>query len=275
LLLKPDGAQLCLACHSAIQTTAGGELLHPPDDNDCLNCHHPHQSRVRSLLRDDEDLLICSQCHKDFLEASQKFPYRHRAFDPRSHCGNCHYAHQRDEQFYLRENVSETCLTCHDLPIQVRGRQLVNIARRLRESQYVHQAIDRGCPTCHTPHGSPQPSLLKEGYPAGQYEQYRSDNYALCWQCHNSALAESSPGAAHTNFRAGAENLHRLHVIEVGRGRACHLCHHAHASDQLHLMRQQVRFQQWLAPMEWKPLPDGGSCVTPCHRPSEYHRSRL
>ena len=128
------------------------------------------------------------------------------------------------------------------------------------------------CQACHTPHGSLQPSLLKDSYPAGNYAKYDRANYGLCWQCHEPALVEAAATLTATEFRAGERNLHHLHVAQFGKGRSCHLCHTAHATDRPHLLRDTVRFGKWEGPLEFKPQPNGGSCATACHREKAYDR---
>lgn len=275
-LLKPDGNRVCLACHTGLETVPGGrDLVHPPKAGACIDCHNPHQSPVRNLIRSDEQLLACAQCHKDFLEAAARLPYRHQFFAPQGRCGQCHYAHQKSANKYLRPDVGQSCLTCHDLPIQTTGLAIGNIAGRLRTEPVVHGAIKQGsCPACHTPHGSDQPSLLLSGYPAGNYDVYRTDQYALCWKCHSNAIVESPAQAAKTGFRTDTLNLHHVHVAQLKRGRACHLCHEAHAASQPHLMRRAVPYGRWMSPLEWSPLPDGGRCLTPCHKEREYRHGK-
>jgi len=271
-LLKPDVEQVCLACHTQVHPEARPAADHPPGSGDCLRCHQPHQSPTRGLLRDAEVLGICADCHRPFLEEAATLPYRHRHFDLQGQCGNCHYAHREAEASYLRAEVTETCLTCHDLPIQSGGRTLENVARELREQPVVHAAIDEGCPTCHTPHGSVQPALLHEGYPAGNYGAYEEENYRLCWRCHDAGLVEQADGRGATEFRDGAKNLHRVHVANLKRGRTCHLCHEAHAADRPHLLRRTMKFGAWEGPLEWRETEGGGSCQTPCHREAGYGR---
>ena len=273
-LLRPGGDEVCLKCHTfESKTTDTAQAGHGTDGRACLDCHAPHESRIRGLLRDEKTLLECADCHKDFLEKAGKLPYRHQHFELQTACGDCHYAHRNAGHKFLRDNVTGTCLTCHDLPIREGDRTLEDVARELRTLPVRHAAISQGgCPACHTPHGSTQPSLLLAGYPEGRYETYRRDDYALCWRCHNPNLVEGIDGRGVTDFRNGDKNLHRVHVVELKNGRACHLCHEAHASSQAHLMRQHVRFGQWDAPLVWTERPDGGGCATPCHRDRFYLR---
>jgi predicted CXXCH cytochrome family protein len=273
-LLRRPMNDVCLKCHTSVELDPKThQLTHPPNTRNCTDCHNPHQSRVRNLLRSDAQLGICVKCHENVLEAAKKMPYRHKYFDPVNECGYCHYAHRLRAQNYLRDNVTESCLTCHDLPIQEDGRRIEDVGKVLREAKEIHGGKQiLPCPTCHTPHGSDQPSLLRPGYPAGAYEVYNSDKYALCWQCHDAALVESVQGKGATDFRDKDVNLHRIHVVELRRGRACHICHEPHASDRPHLLRTRLIFQKWNAPFGYDQLPDGGRCDTPCHRPKEYQR---
>lgn len=273
-LLKRPMDSVCLSCHSSLELLPEShKLVHPPNGHSCTDCHNPHESRVQGLLRDSSQLVVCAECHADFLQNAQKRPYRHGYFDPVKQCGYCHYAHLRRAKKYLRENVSESCLICHDLSIQVGNRRLENVGERLRDAKVIHGG--KGgllCPSCHTPHGSDQSSLLKPGYPTGAYELYSSDKYDLCWQCHDPELVESVNGEGTTNFRNKEVNLHRVHVVELRRGRACHICHEPHASDRPHLLNERLRFGNWDTPFGYESLENGGFCQTPCHRDKEYER---
>jgi len=173
---------------------------------------------------------------------------------------------------YVRENVAESCMTCHDLTIMVGSRRIDNIQQQLHEAPFIHEVMKgESCPICHTPHGSEQSSLLQEGYPAGSYQSYNSENYRLCWQCHDPALVEKVRNDV-TEFRNGDVNLHRLHVVQLRRGRACHLCHEPHTSNKPHLIRERILFGEWDTVLGYEPLPEGGRCQSPCHRVMEYRR---
>lgn len=272
-LLAADEPQLCLACHKDTEIHAGS-LVHPANAGRCTTCHDPHRSDVRHLLRNDEMRRGCIQCHGEDLARQREKPHHHRYFDPEKECGSCHFAHANSAGTYLRPNVGETCLTCHDMALQIDGRKLDNIGRQLQTAAVVHPPAGQGlCQACHTPHGSVQESLLKDSYPAGNYEQYDRANYALCWQCHDAATVEADTTRTATQFRNDATNLHNTHVVKFGKGRACHLCHTAHAADRPHLLRETIRFGSWAGPFDYQPQPDGGTCTTACHREKSYQRS--
>jgi predicted CXXCH cytochrome family protein len=151
---------------------------------------------------------------------------------------------------------------------------LENIAEELRTAPFRHGAIEQaGCAACHTPHGSLQPSLLQDRYPAGNYAEYRREDFGMCWQCHSPALVEAANDPTATAFRDGDLNLHWKHISALKKGRSCHLCHAAHVSDGPHLIRPTIRFQQWVAPLRWVALAEGGRCASPCHQEKEYHRT--
>ncbi len=273
MLLSKKPNELCLQCHTETETNEHG-VLHPPDSGTCVACHSPHQSSVPHLLRTEEQLLQCGECHaRDLQEASER-PFRHRFFNPRTECGTCHYAHREGQGRFVRANLGETCLTCHDMNIRMENRTLENVGSVIRQASVVHPPLaERACHVCHTPHGSLQSSLLRENYPGGSYAAYDSANYQLCWSCHDSALVETSETEASTGFRDGTRNLHNVHVLQSRRGRACHLCHSAHASERPHLIRSTMTFGTWTTEFDFRVLSDGGTCTTACHRPTEYHRS--
>jgi len=273
-LIKPLDDAMCFQCHTGLDLEKGGQQLkHPPDSGLCLDCHNPHESGVPELLREEKHLLGCARCHEPFLTQSAKLPFRHHYFEPQTQCGSCHYAHRRSSDHYLRENVGETCLTCHDIAIRLAGRTIENVAARLLSANMTHKAMDKGsCAACHTPHGSPQPSLLEPGYPPSNYAPYRRQEFALCWKCHDPSIVEAPLGEKATAFRNGDENLHWFHVANLKRGRACQICHDAHASQKPHLIRDMLRFAKWVTPFNYTATADGGVCVTPCHEEKQYSR---
>ena len=273
MLLSAEPNELCLQCHTKTETHERS-VVHPPGGDNCVACHSPHQSTVSHLLREESMLLDCARCHAEDLKAASEKPFRHRFFNPQTECASCHYAHQGGETGYLRENLGETCLTCHDMSIKVEGRHLERVGQVIRESRHVHPPLkEDACHACHTPHGSMQSSLLRDDYPAGNYARYERENYNLCWSCHDPNLVEATETVDSTGFRHGTTNLHAVHVLQSKRGRACHTCHSPHASERPHLLRESTTFGSWVGEFQFTPLPDGGNCTTACHRPKEYIRS--
>jgi hypothetical protein len=64
-----------------------------------------------------------------------------------------------------------------------------------------------GCYACHDTHGSdyedPQKLL-----PPEFYIEYKTENYAICWDCHNKDMALTEVTTTLTGFRNGGRNSH-------------------------------------------------------------------
>ncbi len=105
---------------------------------------------------------------------------------------------------------------------------------------------------------------------------YDTDNYAICFQCHNKDLALDENTTTLTDFRDGDVNMHFLHVNKDKKGRSCKACHQVHASSQAKHIRESVPFGKisWELPVTFTKLENGGSCVVGCHSPKEYNRNK-
>ena len=124
------------------------------------------------------------------------------------------------------------------------------------------------------PHGSEYPLILKAYFPEEFYKSYATENYALCFECHNKNFALDKNTTNLTSFRDGDRNLHYLHVNKDVKGRSCKACHQVHASSQEKHIRTSVPFGKikWELPIKFTKFEDGGKCVVGCHAPKEYHR---
>ncbi len=274
-LLKPVFEEGCVECHGAVQTTGdeASHAAHPPLNASCSECHAPHTSPQRALLREAPALNDCAKCHSGTLRDDEAKPHRHAHFEAMNQCGECHSVHSGSGDAFIRGDITETCTSCHRLSIRSNGRDLENVAERLKDAPVVHGAIGQGgCAACHTPHGSISPKLLRTGYPEGPYIAYQRESYNVCWACHDPQLVEAEGSEAPTAFRDGEVNLHRTHVVEPEKGRACHLCHRTHGTEAMHLVRDEVSFNRWTGPLVWKPEVDGAVCTTACHRELAYER---
>ena len=63
--------------------------------------------------------------------------------------------------------------------------------------------------------------VLKKPFPATFYMPYKTENYALCFDCHNKDIALNQFTTKLTDFRNGDLNLHYLHVNKDPKGRSC------------------------------------------------------
>ena len=100
---------------------------------------------------------------------------------------------------------------------------------------------------------------------------YSSENYDLCFGCHNKDIAKKKYTKTLTNFRDGEYNLHYFHVNRK-KGRNCVACHDPHASNQPKHIRYDVPFGAWSYPIAMTKTKTGGTCVVGCHAPKTYDR---
>ena len=129
------------------------------------------------------------------------------------------------------------------------------------------------CSDCHTLHQGPPP-FTEEQFDRRKNVPYTPEAYALCFQCHSSAMVQARFTESETNFRHGRWNLHNLHVVRDGeRGFSCWVCHDSHASRQPHLLNMEVPLNKaYNLRIEYRQTEKGGQCTTNCHTVQEYSR---
>lgn len=167
---KPNAVFLCFkeGCHKQ-------ELLEKPFEHNkvvlenCYACHESHASGYGKLLRVNEEIL-CRSCHpllrdknnRPLLETDKSESNKaHQAFAAYvktssvpvgDECGFCHNMKHRNN---IGAMSFENCTDCH--------RYVRNILRRnATKLTNVHETFkEKQCSTCHDPHASPHPYLLK------------------------------------------------------------------------------------------------------------------
>lgn len=254
------GRGLCARCHWE-GAVVGGMMEHgPAGEGKCLSCHDPHGSSEPHLLREAADSL-CLGCHGKVDEHLAQVSIEHQAMQgDKDACLTCHRAHSSDHPALLREKESDLCFRCHG-----------SLGSSVRSSSFVHYpAGNDRCGTCHDPHGSDTVNLLKT---RPLWLESRADESPLCWNCHDKRMVVKEVTRTLTDFRAGALNLHFIHVNRK-KGRSCKACHDAHASDQNKHIRPDVPFGKggWRLPIQYTKTPEGGRCVVGCHREQTYIR---
>ena len=160
-------ARLCAACHqNAHQQNMLEKNVHLTNDVNCSACHSVHASKQPALLRQAESGL-CLGCHTS-VEGQFARPYRHPVNDGIVKCSECHMTLDATRR-PLSTNGTNVCVRCH--------------AEFEGPFPYEHPATvdysteEGGCVTCHEPHGSHLPRMLKQPYEAPHFQ--------LCTQCHS------------------------------------------------------------------------------------------
>lgn len=253
----PD--QLCFSCHGEMVEKMEKRHVHPPVKEKCTNCHNPHSNTDRFMLGAGIPQL-CFGCHENLAATSAV------GHPPvvSGECNTCHDVHASDNPRMTPEPLNQMCFSCHE-----------NLGQQVSSSEFKHGPVKDGdCNACHNPHGSENYRLLKKYFPREFYMSYNTENYAMCFECHNKNIALDPETTTLTDFRDGDENLHYLHVNKDVKGRSCKACHQAHATNQAKHIRKSVPYGSvnWELPVAFTKLDDGGSCVVGCHAPKEYHR---
>ena len=263
----------CTECH---QDLVKRDVMHYPAEDACDNCHestgasHPSADSLGFRLMDQLPAL-CFYCHE---EATAMAHVHEPVVEGK--CLACHDAHGSIQASLLLQEDQELCLGCHNKSYSSDSSETINISRLvLGNNRVVHSAIDAlGCRTCHQAHGSDKRALLVDAYPAEDYLPAETENFGLCFLCHETDILEAEETDWATGFRNGKQNLHRLH-INGNKGRNCRMCHNLHGSTQPFLMEEEVAFGSWEMKLNFIPDEQGGSCLPGCHGKLSYSRELI
>jgi DmsE family decaheme c-type cytochrome len=224
------GAELCKACHepafNRFSHTKMGRLFlsQPRTDKEkmgCENCHGPGRSHVEAggtqpmpvaFTKKGKETVevrnaVCLQCHERtarlFWEGSS-----HESRDVA--CTNCHTVMDdvSPKSQLARATELETCGQCH-------------VERRAQQLRSSHMPLWEGkmtCSSCHNPHGSVTPALLKEN----------SIN-ETCYTCHAEKrgpfLWEHAPVVESCSNCHDPHGTNNERMLKVPRPRLCQQCH--------------------------------------------------
>ncbi len=154
---------LCAACHEESiqpyeQTRHGQVFRSGAAPGGCESCHGPRSRHVDDPesgiafadLAPGAQSAICLQCHDGRSQAAWRTGPHHAAGVS---CSSCHQmmAARSDRALLAGADVTATCLSCH---AEVRSRLLRSSHHPVREGR-----LD--CASCHAPHGSSAPALLR------------------------------------------------------------------------------------------------------------------
>jgi DmsE family decaheme c-type cytochrome len=167
----------CLDCHQYGEEH--GNFLrsaHKSSSVSCLDCHSPHHFMQEQFLLRKPQPELCYGCHLE-VEADFAQPFRHRVDEKLVRCTDCHNQHGSFRRPQLRASAQQdsACLKCH---YEKSGPYVFEHAPLRTE----------GCTSCHVPHGSQNPRMLKV-----------SQVNLVCLECHtvtfgNGAMVRDTPG---------------------------------------------------------------------------------
>lgn len=260
LLLTP-APELCFSCHQKMRSELSAKYLHGPVQSGCGTCHNPHSAPKARLLKVDGRKELCLGCHDDIAKQLKTVKRPHPAIESAG-CIGCHSPHASPQAALLKAPMKELCSGCHEEKKQ-----------ELKRSFSHGPVAANQCQGCHNAHGADNPNILKTFFPPEFYNSYKEGLYALCFNCHEKAIAREPKTSTLTNFRDGERNLHYVHVHSE-KGRSCKACHQVHASNQQKHVREEVPFGSWMLPINYKKTASGGTCIVGCHSPKSYDRQQ-
>lgn len=161
----------CLSCHAKeLGRMNFRRSEHFKASLNCTSCHSIHKSPTPRRLLVKVQRELCYSCHPS-VRAQFSMPFKHRVNEGVMACTDCHNPHgtfapswkmgDRPRLVVQASVNEEACLGCHK---DLRGPFV-----------FEHTAVRvEGCETCHLPHGSANPRLLK-----------RPVVFTLCLECHN------------------------------------------------------------------------------------------
>ena len=198
--LVRDGRDLCAGCHKQlVDRTVSAKVKHRPlEQGGCTTCHQPHGSGTATKLLASEVPDLCARCHKldqpVFVKQHGGYPVS------KARCTSCHDPHGSNARGMLYDQVhppvaNGMCARCHEAPQIVaasassggkpvfkprqEGSALcagchANKVNDMLARSRVHRPLleGQGCLTCHNPHATTQPKLVK------------GNLVAVCGTCH-------------------------------------------------------------------------------------------
>lgn len=187
----------CLECHASGKDHANfSRSAHSENNLSCLSCHSSHHAPANNFLLVKSQPQLCYTCHLN-KKAQFNMPFHHRVEEGLVKCADCHNPHGGFIGKQLRSAAARdtVCFTCH---VDKQGPFV-----------FEHAVVKvEGCQTCHSPHGSPNPHLIKT-----------SNLNILCLKCHTASTF--SPAS-------GTPDFHN----QAAQYQSCTICHVAiHGSN--------------------------------------------
>jgi predicted CXXCH cytochrome family protein len=154
----------CASCHKAL--LAGTSVHAPVEMKECGTCHT--LSAGKALMNVEKGIPgTCVECHVEKQALIDSAVVQHPVA---SDCTACHTPHSSSEQHLLKLDVYRLCTECHDThkinhPVGKHPLRFVTVEGTGQEIS---------CVSCHNPHGSQNPALVKVG----------GGPMGICLDCH-------------------------------------------------------------------------------------------
>jgi predicted CXXCH cytochrome family protein len=139
---------LCVKCHEPIKKgLLESKARHlPVEEGKCTECHSPHGTRMKYQLLDRTNEL-CMSCHNRLIVTTD---FKGHLQMEEGNCLSCHLSHFSDLSYLMKDKDPAICIQCHSADTE-----------RLLEAHREQLGKIGRCTTCHEPHLSTQPGLLR------------------------------------------------------------------------------------------------------------------
>ncbi|HEX6622713.1 MAG TPA: DmsE family decaheme c-type cytochrome [Pyrinomonadaceae bacterium] len=179
----------CIDCHSAHTPTTGANKAGSNVFVSSANAEKPGFAAEKMLKASEPQL--CMQCHTETKHQFNK-PFKHKVLEGAMKCSDCHNAHGgfESKQARLATGADAACIKCH--------------TDKQGPFTYEHAPVKtEGCASCHTPHGSANPRLLRTSSVA-----------QLCLECHSQdhGVGAQEPAGPSHNLAAQYRDCTACHV---------------------------------------------------------------
>ncbi len=161
----------CLTCHAGKHANFE-QSKHAKAGVSCTSCHSVHHSTTSAALLKFDQPKLCFTCHSN-VKPQFNMPFHHQVIEGLMKCSDCHDPHGtfQSNQLLATADQNAICTKCH--------------TDTAGPFVYEHPVVKtRGCLSCHMPHGSPNPRLLRV-----------SNVNTLCLQCHSAVNLTKFPNA--------------------------------------------------------------------------------
>lgn len=176
----------CYSCHEVLTSRKNG---HAPSVNFMCTVCHTGKAGENNLLDEGKSKYLqpdpiaqnCFKCHNR-VEDIMKHNRSDHGPTKSGRCNKCHNPHSSPNPFFLRKPIWELCTTCH--AEKASGKHVINafVFSRNKEGHPTRGRPDPSrpgrelvCSSCHNPHGSKGPFLLRTT---------GSTPFKVCKRCH-------------------------------------------------------------------------------------------